>query len=64
MVLEKHSEPYAETAKVKMLHDQIQVLGNNLIQIAKSQLLDQHRGNFTTAVSYMSESCRDISQSL
>jgi hypothetical protein len=59
-VLEKHGEPYAETAKVKMLHDHIQVPGNNLIQIAKSQLLDQHGTSFSAAVSYMSRKVAEI----
>jgi hypothetical protein len=59
-VLEKHGEPYAETAKVKMVHDRIQVPGNNLIQIAKSQLLDQHGASFSAAVSYMSRKVAEI----
>jgi hypothetical protein len=59
-VLEKHGEPYAETAKVKMLHDRIQVPGYNLIQIAKSQLLDQHGTSFSAAVSYMSRKVAEI----
>jgi hypothetical protein len=59
-VLEKHGEPYAEMAKVKMLHDRIQVPGNNLIQIAKSQLLDQHGTGFSAAVSYMSRKVAEI----
>jgi hypothetical protein len=59
-VLEKHGKPYAETAKVKMLHDHIQVPGNNLIQIAKSQLLNQHGTSFSTPVSYMLRKVADI----
>jgi hypothetical protein len=47
-------------AKVKMLHDCIQVPGNNLIQIAKSQLLDQHGTSFSAAVSYMSRKVAEI----
>jgi ligand-binding sensor protein len=38
-VLEKHGEPYAETAKVCMLCDRIQMEGNQHIQIAKSQAM-------------------------
>jgi hypothetical protein len=60
MVLEKHSKPHAETAKVKMLHNCIQVPGNNLIQIAKLQVLDQNGGSFTTAISYMSRKVVEI----
>jgi hypothetical protein len=52
-VLKKHSEPYAETAKVQMLCDRIQMEGNQRIQIAKLQVMDAHANNFSNAVACM-----------
>jgi hypothetical protein len=59
-VLEKHGEPYAETAKVRMFCDQIQMEGNQRIQIAKSQVMDAHANNFSKAVAYMTRKIAEI----
>jgi hypothetical protein len=59
-VLEKHGEPYAETAKVRMLCDRIQMEGNQRIQITKSQVMDAHANNFSEAVAYMTRKIAEI----
>jgi hypothetical protein len=59
-VLEKHGEPYAETAKVQVLCDQIQMEGNQHIQIAKSQVMDAHANNFSEDVAYMTRKIAEI----
>jgi hypothetical protein len=59
-VLEKHGEPYVETAKVRMLCDWIQMEGNQRIQIAKSQVMDPHANNFSEAVAYMTRKIAEI----
>jgi hypothetical protein len=59
-MLEKHSEPYAETAKVRMLCDQIEMEGNQCIQIAKLQVMDVHANNVSNAVAYMMRKVAEI----
>jgi hypothetical protein len=59
-VLEKHGEPYAETPKVQMLCDRIQMEGNQRIQIAKLQVMDAHANNFSKAVAYMMRKIAEI----
>jgi hypothetical protein len=59
-VLEKHSEPYAETAKVRMFFDCVQMDSSQQMQIAKSQVMDTYANNFTGAVAYLAWKVAEI----
>jgi hypothetical protein len=63
-VLEKHGEPYAETAKVKMLHDWIQVLGNPDSDRLIAAVGSAWRELYRSCLIYVEEGCRNIPRNL